>query len=82
VKDAAGVGVELRQIKSSSRRSHHPNNMPQYTDPNYRQMKRGPLPLLPPEWKAEGYLGVGCHLVQIRVVDGPAAAIVRRVEYS
>jgi hypothetical protein len=38
MKDTADVGVELRQIYSSGRRSHHPNGTqrPAKPNPNYR----------------------------------------------
>ena len=56
MKDTAGVGVELRQIYSSGRRSHHPNDAPRPTNPkpNYRAEERGPPSLLPPEQRQEG----------------------------
>jgi hypothetical protein len=44
VKAVADVGVELRQIYSPGRRSHHPNGVPQQTKParevcvNYKAM--------------------------------------------
>lgn len=51
MKDTAGVGVGLRQIYSSGRRSHHPNGArrPTNPNPNYRAEERGPPSLLPPE---------------------------------
>ena len=54
--DTAGVGVDLKQIYSSKRRSHHPNSAPQSAkpNPNYRAEKRGPSSLLLPEQQAEG----------------------------
>ena len=56
MKDTAGVGVELRQIYSSGRRSHHPNDAPRPTNPkpNYRAEERGPPSLLPPEQQPKG----------------------------
>ena len=56
MKDTAGVGVELKQIYSSGRRSHHPNGAPRPTEPkpNYRAEERGPLSLPPPEQQTEG----------------------------
>ena len=56
MKDTAGMGVKLRQIYSSMRRFHHPNNAPRPTNPkpNYRAEERGPPSLLPPEQRLEG----------------------------
>jgi hypothetical protein len=51
---AAGVGLELRKIYLLGRRSHHSNDAPQQTSPNYRTEEQGPLPLLPPERQEEG----------------------------
>jgi hypothetical protein len=55
MKDTAGVGVELRQIYSSGRRSHHPNGAPRPTkpNPNYRAERPDP-PSPPPPEQAEG----------------------------
>jgi hypothetical protein len=49
------VGVELRQIYSSGRRSHHPNDAPRPTkpNPNYRVERPDP-PSPPPPEQAEG----------------------------
>jgi hypothetical protein len=46
VKDTAGVGVKLRQIYLSGRRSHHPNGAPRPTkpNPNYRAERPDPPP--------------------------------------
>ena len=46
MKDTAGVGVELKQIYLSGRRSHHPNDAPRPTkpNPNYRAEEPDPLP--------------------------------------
>ena len=51
MKGTFGVGVELRQIYSSGRRSHHLNDAPRPTNPkpNYRMEERGPPFLLQPE---------------------------------
>jgi hypothetical protein len=55
MKDTAGVGVELRQIYSSERRSHHPNGAPRPAkpNPNYRAERPDP-PSLPLPEQAEG----------------------------
>ena len=46
MKDTASVGVGLRQIYSSGRRSHHPNDAPRPINlkSNYRAEERVPLP--------------------------------------
>jgi hypothetical protein len=51
MKDTAGVGVELRQIYSSGRRSHHPNGAPRPAkpNPNYRAERPDPPSPPPPE---------------------------------
>jgi hypothetical protein len=56
VKVAVGVGVEVRQIYSSGRRSHHPNDATQQKNPNpnTKTEKQGPSSLLPPERPTEG----------------------------
>ena len=56
MKDTAGVGVELRQIYLTGRRSHHPNNAPRPTKPkpNYIAEEPDPPSLPPPEQQAEG----------------------------
>jgi hypothetical protein len=48
MKDTAGVGVELRQIYSSRRRSHHPNGAPRPAKPNPNYKAERPYPLSPP----------------------------------
>jgi hypothetical protein len=48
MKDTAGVGVELRQIYSSGRRSHHPNGAPQPAKPNPNYKAERPDPPSPP----------------------------------
>jgi hypothetical protein len=56
MKNNASVGVELRQIYSSGRRSHHPNGAPPPAkpNPNYKAEERGPPSLPPPEQQTEG----------------------------
>ena len=56
MKDTAGVGVELRQIYSSGRCTHHPNDAPRHTKPkpNYRAEERDSPSLPLPEQQMEG----------------------------
>jgi hypothetical protein len=56
MKNTASVGVDLRHIYSSGRRSHHPNGVPgpAKPNPNYRTERLHP-PFLPlPDQHAEG----------------------------
>jgi hypothetical protein len=62
VKIAAGVGVKLRQIYLSRRRSHHPNDAPQQTIPNpkYKTEEWDPPPSYRRSGKREGE-GINAH---------------------
>jgi hypothetical protein len=66
-KVAAGVGLELRQIYFSGRHSHHPNDAPRKTSPNYKVGNEA----LSPSYRRSGKRrGRGPRLLPVKMGSG------------